>query len=86
MELYEGINRWASDPLANANTFAFPVLFATFLFIAYILLYALTFGVIRGIPFWWRLIDGSFGVFGFVPLWLCRKWTRELASLGPEAV
>jgi len=42
VELYHGINRWASDPLANANTFAFPVLFATFLFIAYVLLYALT--------------------------------------------
>ena len=40
--LYHGINRWASDPLANANTFAFPVLFATFLFIAYVLLFALT--------------------------------------------
>jgi len=42
VELYHGINRWASDPLANANSFAFPVLFATFLFIAYVLLYALT--------------------------------------------
>lgn len=42
VQLYNGINRWASDPLANANSFAFPVLFATFLFIAYVLLYALT--------------------------------------------
>jgi uncharacterized membrane protein len=42
VELYHGINHWASDPLANANTFAFPVLFATFLFIAYVLLFALT--------------------------------------------
>jgi len=40
--LYHGINGWASDALANAKTFAFPVLFATFLFIAYVLLYALT--------------------------------------------
>jgi uncharacterized membrane protein len=40
--LYHGINNWASDPLANANTFAFPVMFATFLFIAYVLLFALT--------------------------------------------
>ena len=40
--------------------------------------YALVFGGIRGIPFWWRLIDCSFGVFGFIPLWFCRKWTREL--------
>jgi len=41
-KLYHGINLWAADPLANANTFAFPVLFATFLFISYVLLYALT--------------------------------------------
>jgi len=42
VKLYHGINHWATDPLANANTFAFPVLFATFLFIAYVLLFALT--------------------------------------------
>ena len=41
--------------------------------------YALVFGGLRGIPFWWRLIDCSFGVFGFIPLWFCRKWTNELA-------
>ena len=41
---------------------------------------ALVFGAVRGIPFWWRLIDCSFGVFGFVPLWFCRKWARELES------
>lgn len=34
---------------------------------------ALVFGAIRGIPFFWRLIDCSFGVFGFLPLWLVRK-------------
>lgn len=42
--------------------------------------YALIFGALRGIPFWWRWIDGSFGVIGFVPLWFCRKWARELES------
>jgi len=44
--------------------------------------YALVFGGLRGIPFWWRLIDCSFGVFGFIPLWFCRKWARELENLG----
>jgi hypothetical protein len=39
---------------------------------------ALVFGGIRGIPFWWRLIDCSFGVFGFIPLWLCRQWVKKL--------
>ena len=46
--------------------------------------YALAFGAIRGMPFWWRLIDCSFGVFGFIPLWLCREWVRELAEIKPE--
>lgn len=44
--------------------------------------YALVFGGIRGIPIWWRLIDCSFGVFGFIPLWLCSKWTNELNLFG----
>lgn len=35
-------------------------------------------GPIRGIPFFWQLIDCSFGVIGIVPLWLCRKWTKEV--------
>jgi hypothetical protein len=42
--------------------------------------YALVLGAVRGIPFWWRLIDCSFGVFGFIPLWFCRKWARELET------
>jgi hypothetical protein len=29
-------------------------------------------GPIRGIPLGWRLIDSSFGVFGSIPLWICR--------------
>ncbi len=33
--------------------------------------FALCFGYIRGIPFWWRLIDCSFGVFGFITLQYC---------------
>jgi hypothetical protein len=48
--------------------------------------YALAFGALRGIPWWWRLIDGAFGVFGFLPLWYCRKWSGEIAaSLDVEA-
>jgi hypothetical protein len=35
---------------------------------------ALIFGPIRQIPFFWQLIDCSFGVFGFIPLWLVRRW------------
>jgi hypothetical protein len=41
--------------------------------------FALVMGDIRGIPFGWRLIDCSFGVFGIIPLWLCRRQIRALA-------
>ena len=38
-------------------------------------------GPIRGIPFYWRLIDCSFGVFGIIPLWITRNYILELARL-----
>jgi len=34
---------------------------------------ALIAGPIRGIPFWWQLIDCSFGVLGAIPLWFARR-------------
>lgn len=43
--------------------------------------YAMVFGALRGIPSRWRLVDCSFGVFGFLPLWLARKWSRELEPI-----
>jgi len=61
------------DPVRNRWLFDFGLI-ACLLVIPY----ALVFGAVRGIPFWWRLIDCSFGVFGFIPLWLCRKWAKEL--------
>jgi hypothetical protein len=42
---------------------------------------ALIAGPVREIPFWWRLIDCSFGVFGIIPLWIARRWIRQLARL-----
>ena len=40
--LSRGIGQWAADPFASPLTLGFPVLFGTFLFIAYVMLYALT--------------------------------------------
>jgi uncharacterized membrane protein len=37
-----GLGQWVTDPLAHPASFAFPILFATFLFIAYVLFYGLT--------------------------------------------
>lgn len=42
---------------------------------------AMIFGPIRGIPFFWRLMDCSFGIFGIVPLWLARKDIRRIMEL-----
>lgn len=39
---------------------------------------ALIAGPVRGIPFYWRLIDCSFGVFGAIPLLLCPRYARQL--------
>jgi hypothetical protein len=41
---------------------------------------ALIAGPIRGIPFYWRLIDASFGVIGIIPLWLCLRDIRRLEA------
>ncbi len=43
--------------------------------------WALVFGPLRGIPFFWRLIDCSFGVFGLIPLWLVRRDIDHLEQL-----
>lgn len=45
---------------------------------------ALIAGSIRGIPWYWQLIDISFGVFGSIPLFICyrkvRLWEKETNS------
>jgi hypothetical protein len=51
---------------------------------ALVIPYAMIFGAARGIPFGWRLIDCSFGVFGFIPLWFCWRWTGELEKAKVE--
>ncbi|GAA2441117.1 hypothetical protein [Streptomyces glaucus] len=42
---------------------------------------ALICGPIRGIPFWWSLIDMSFGVFGIIPLAVVRQKIKRLEAL-----
>jgi hypothetical protein len=45
-----------------------------------ILPWALIFGVLREIPWFWTLIDMSFGVFGILPLWWVRRDIRKLST------
>ncbi|MFF7358024.1 hypothetical protein ACFZA1_36175 [Streptomyces filipinensis] len=42
---------------------------------------ALVCGPIRGIPFWWSVIDMSFGVVGVVPLYVVRRKIKRLEAL-----
>ena len=66
------------DPVRNRWLFDFGLIACVL-----VIPYALVFGGLRGIPLWWRLIDCSFGVFGFIPLWFCRQWAGELEKLAP---
>jgi hypothetical protein len=38
-------------------------------------------GSIRGIPFYWQLIDCSFGIFGFIPLYLLHIWVKKFERI-----
>ncbi len=38
-------------------------------------------GPIRGIPFYWQIIDCSFGVIGLIPLTRCRKLIIQLEKI-----
>jgi hypothetical protein len=69
------------DPVRNVWLYTFGMIACVL-----VIPYALVFGALRGIPLWWRLIDSSFGVFGFVPLWFCRKWVWQLAGTSSGAV
>jgi len=61
------------DPVRNRWLFDFGLIACVL-----VIPFALVFGGVRGIPAWWRLVDCSFGVFGFIPLWFCRRWALEL--------
>ncbi|MEU0070427.1 hypothetical protein ABZ027_12915 [Streptomyces sp. NPDC006332] len=46
---------------------------------------ALICGPVRGIPFWWTVIDMAFGVFGVIPLYVVRKRIKRLETLTVNA-
>lgn len=65
------------DPVRNKWVITFGLIAC-----AGVLPLALIAGPIRGIPLPWRLIDCSFGVFGCVPLMLCRRSILALERQG----
>lgn len=68
------------DPVKN-----FWVIEAGMLICILVIPWALIFGHIRGIPFFWTLIDMSFGVFGIIPLWIARKAVLEIATFEKQS-
>jgi hypothetical protein len=46
--------------------------------------FAIITGHFRGIPFWWRLIDCSFGVLGIIPLGICLNKINILERINTE--
>ena len=67
------------DPIANAW-----VLRVGLAACALVIPLALVCGAIRGIPFYWRLIDCSFGLLGAIPLVYCLKLVKRMQADGAE--
>jgi hypothetical protein len=65
------------DPLRNSWVITFGLIAC-----AGVIPLALIAGWIREIPFYWRLIDCSFGVIGCVPLLICRRYLSLLEAKG----
>ena len=61
------------DPVKNIWVIEFGL-------IACVLIFPLAFvaGYCRGIPLGWQMIDCSFGVFGFIPLWISYRKIKKL--------
>ena len=67
-------------PIRNPARHLYTVQWGMFCCLASIPL-ALICGPLRGIPFWWQMIDCSFGVIGIVPLLFVQRDIRELEKM-----
>ncbi len=63
------------DPVKNKWVIEFGII-ACILVIPF----ALVAGYYRGMPFWWRLIDCSFGVIGLMPLVICLSKIKKIET------
>lgn len=61
------------DPVKNIWVLEFGM-------IACLMVFPLAFiaGAVREIPLYWQFIDCSFGVIGFIPLWLARSYIKKV--------
>ncbi|HET9744848.1 MAG TPA: hypothetical protein VFP97_03985 [Chitinophagaceae bacterium] len=63
------------DPLKNKWVIEFGIIACVLIFP-----FAMIMGGVRGMPFWWRLIDCSFGIIGAIPLIICLKNIKRLEA------
>jgi len=68
------------DPVRNAWIVDFGLIASAGIFVL-----ALLAGPVRGIPWFWTLVDCSFGIGCGIPLLVCRRDIRELAAMAPVA-
>ncbi len=61
------------DPIKNIWVIEFGMIAC-----AMVIPLALIAGPIRQIPFYWRMIDCSFGIFGIIPLYYCHRLIKRL--------
>jgi len=64
------------DPVKNKWVIQFGIISCIL-----IIPFALIMGGVRGMPFWWRIIDCSFGVIGLIPLLICLKNIKKLEAV-----
>ncbi len=64
------------DPVKNIWIIQFGI-------IACIMIFPVAFiaGAIRGIPFYWQIIDCSFGAIGLIPLIICHQYIKKIENL-----
>ena len=63
------------DPVKNIWVIQFGIIACVL-----IIPFTLVAGSLRGIPFWWRMVDCSFGVIGIFPLMICYRKIKQLET------
>ncbi len=66
------------DPVRNQWIIQFGIIACCMIFPL-----ALIAGSLRGIPFYWQLIDCSFGIIGLIPLTICYRAVKKWEQLHP---
>jgi hypothetical protein len=66
------IGAWR-DPVRNKWLFVFGLFNC-----AAVVPFAIIAGGARDIPFFWRLVDSSFGILGAIPLWLSLRYVNQM--------